>query len=241
MATKAAQHTTPKRYNPKSRSRAQEIRATQAWKDLSEHKRRINPLCEDPFGIHQKEGITTPCAHAHHIQSVESRPDLAFVMTNLMSVCTKCHSMLEQKAKEKESEHPCEYLCIFGAPASGKSTYVEQHKKPGDMIVDVDALYRALGCDTRDHPKSMMPFVLDARDAILSRLKQPHDLKRVWVITTTKRVADWCSFSLRARLVTMTATQEECIARVNASAERQCVSNLHSKLIQDWFRENRLP
>lgn len=33
---------------------------------------------------------------------------------------------------------------IYGSPCSGKSTYVKEHKKDGDIVCDVDRLYSAL-------------------------------------------------------------------------------------------------
>ena len=36
---------------------------------------------------------------------------------------------------------------ILGAPCSGKSTYVREHAKSGDVIVDFDAIAKALGAD----------------------------------------------------------------------------------------------
>ena len=235
MATKAAQHNQHRKYMPQAKSRAKEIRATQRWKELSEHKRRINPLCEDPFEIHKREGVTTIADHAHHIKPVEERPDLAFTFDNLMSVCTRCHALIEEKAKAGDS---CQYFCIFGAPASGKSTYVDQQKKNGELVLDVDALYKALGSDTRDHPLELMPFVLDARDMIMARMRQKHALRKAWIITTTKRVAEWSQQILGARIIRMETSKEECIKRVDAAPDRLCVRAHHISLIEKWFAEN---
>ena len=34
---------------------------------------------------------------------------------------------------------------IYGAPCSGKSTYVKEHMKKGDLICDLDLIYEAIG------------------------------------------------------------------------------------------------
>lgn len=33
---------------------------------------------------------------------------------------------------------------IYGSPCSGKSTYIKEHKKSGDIVCDVDTLYSAI-------------------------------------------------------------------------------------------------
>lgn len=36
---------------------------------------------------------------------------------------------------------------IYGSPCSGKSTYIKEHFKPGDIICDIDYLYSAISLD----------------------------------------------------------------------------------------------
>ena len=102
MAQRAKTHRPPKapgaihstKPSEQASTRARGIRATNRWRKLSEAKRRKNPLCEDPFGDHG--GRVVAAESVHHVESVEARPDLAFVWENLMSVCNVCHNRLDK-------------------------------------------------------------------------------------------------------------------------------------------------
>jgi 5-methylcytosine-specific restriction endonuclease McrA len=56
----------------------------------------MNPICEDPFNVHGS--ITASADQAHHIKPLLTHPELAFVLDNLMSLCTKCHARIESDA-----------------------------------------------------------------------------------------------------------------------------------------------
>lgn len=43
---------------------------------------------------------------------------------------------------------------IYGAPCSGKSTYVKEHFKAGDIVCDVDRLYSAI-CYNEEHESEL--------------------------------------------------------------------------------------
>lgn len=53
-------------------------------------------------------------------------------------------------------------VVVTGPPCSGKSTYVREHRRPEDLVVDTDAIAHALG-----YPTSQITWTLEhaARDA----------------------------------------------------------------------------
>jgi 5-methylcytosine-specific restriction protein A len=61
------------------------------WKQLSQRKRKLDPLCEEC----QRHGIVTPAEHVHHIVPIAEAPHLRLEWSNLMSVCHSCHDKLE--------------------------------------------------------------------------------------------------------------------------------------------------
>lgn len=98
---------------------------------------------------------------------------------------------------------------VCGPPCAGKNTYVRRHARPGDLIVDLDALKRAVGC-TAEHDieyPALHPFALDARDAILAKLLSgQHEVRRAWVIATAPTRADRAPLRAHgARVVMLTA------------------------------------
>ena len=62
------------------------------WRRLSERKRKLDPLCEHC----EKQGVTRPADHVHHIVPIRTAPHLRLEWSNLMSVCKSCHEELER-------------------------------------------------------------------------------------------------------------------------------------------------
>jgi predicted HNH restriction endonuclease len=42
-------------------------------------------------------------SQVHHIEGLAARPDLAYTWSNLMSVCTRCHALLEREMRGEKS------------------------------------------------------------------------------------------------------------------------------------------
>lgn len=75
---------------------------------------------------------------------------------------------------------------VMGPPCSGKTTYVRQNARPGDIIVDFDSLAFAMGSGVEhDHEQSYIIYACAARDAIVERLFRPPPA-RAWVILTSE-------------------------------------------------------
>ena len=80
---------------------AAEIRSGWRWKRVRRQKLMGWPLCEDPFSDHARRGATETAKQVHHVQGLATHPELAYVLDNLMSVCTRCHARLERLADEQ--------------------------------------------------------------------------------------------------------------------------------------------
>ncbi len=68
--------------------RAARIRSSRRWRQVRAQKLRQSPLCEQ----HAKRGEVVVATQVDHIRGLLTRPDLAFVMSNLQSLCTSCHA-----------------------------------------------------------------------------------------------------------------------------------------------------
>lgn len=56
---------------------------------------------------------------------------------------------------------------ITGAPCSGKTTYANAHKGPGDIVIDLDALTAALGGEYHGKHDAIREIAKAARDAAI--------------------------------------------------------------------------
>jgi len=104
---------------------------------------------------------------------------------------------------------------VTGPPCSGKTTYVQQHMQPGDLVIDYDALAVALGSpDTHDHPKQLVPYIMQARDAVIDRIQRDRTLKQAWLIRTRPRPSD---LAIATEHIALDTPREECLRRAIAA------------------------
>lgn len=69
------------------------------WKEVREKVLiRDGMMCK----ICEKNKISTLADEVHHIKYLEDRPDLAFELDNLISVCRACHMGIHAKDKKRK-------------------------------------------------------------------------------------------------------------------------------------------
>lgn len=123
---------------------------------------------------------------------------------------------------------------MFGPPCAGKTTYVRERAKPGDLILDSDAIYAALsGQKMHLRPEGLRKYVWDAYNAALHRLA--HEPRQTaWVIQTgakrTTRQRLTVGF-YRAETVVLETPEEECLRR----AKRLRRPAHWQDAIRDWW------
>jgi 5-methylcytosine-specific restriction enzyme A len=61
------------------------------WRKVRALKLAINPLCEQC----EARGDVTPAEHVHHKRPRHAFPELAYDVTNLESLCQRCHNAQE--------------------------------------------------------------------------------------------------------------------------------------------------
>lgn len=67
--------------------------ASARWRKLRAYKLSLNPLCEKC----QRAGRVTQALHVHHVEERKDRPDLAYELSNLESLCVPCHGTMRGK------------------------------------------------------------------------------------------------------------------------------------------------
>lgn len=202
--------------------------SSSGWRRRSEEHRKNEPLCRE----HLKKGLIVRGQLTDHIIPIDEGGD-RFDESNLQTLCWACHQVKTARETHEES-NSTQVTVVNGPPASGKNFYVAQHFLKGDLIVDIDLIFQALsGLSLYEHPEELLPFVAEARDAILARLHRTSKIKRAWIITTQKNVQSLANH-LNAKIVTISASKEECLNRLQDDLKRTDKAK-QKFLIEQWF------
>jgi 5-methylcytosine-specific restriction protein A len=133
---------------------------------------------------------------------------------------------------------------VCGPPGSGKSTYVREHARNGDVIICLDTIMQKIsGQPEHQTPAWCLPQALDTRNAMLRSLSSAEkhsEGARAWFIVAAPSPRDrekWAA-RLGGRLQVMDTPSAECVRRIKADASR---AGHEERMIQSalaWWRAN---
>ena len=122
---------------------------------------------------------------------------------------------------------------ITGPPCSGKTTWVEQHAHPDDIVIDLDTLAYALtyGRTEHDYPPQVRHVAINARaTAIRTALPLSHDYD-VWVIHMKPGKQDWMAYKQHnARIIRLDPGYEEVMRRCAEERPAWVTTSAH-----EWY------
>jgi hypothetical protein len=129
---------------------------------------------------------------------------------------------------------------ITGPPCAGKSTYLQQHARPGDIIIDFDRLAQALGSPvTHGHGEHIWKVTIEARDTAITTAVRCHARgARAWIVDSKPPSSrrSWYE-SQGARFADLTAPAAELHRRATQAGRPACVHDL----IDQWLAGQPLP
>lgn len=127
---------------------------------------------------------------------------------------------------------------VYGAPCSGKTTYVQKHAKKGELIWDWDAVEQAIsGNNYQEKTPEIRALLLDIREQVIQFMEDNCDEINCWYITTFINDALLQRFSecVSKHLVTPKITEKQCLSRLLLS-ERADVLELEAVIVE-WFEQ----
>ena len=134
------------------------------------------------------------------------------------------------------------FILVYGPPASGKTTYVLQHKRESEPIVDLDMLFQAVtGLPEHDKPSVLLPFVRRLY-ALAIQAASEHCNGRVWIVTSAATQAKRACIMANIpdyQEIYMDVSPTECLRRIRADARRSASLAEWKPIIEKWFK-NRI-
>lgn len=138
----------------------------------------------------------------------------------------------------KKRKWQTKIIIIYGAPASGKSTYVKEHAEEGDVIVDLDIIQRSFQiCRKSEGKKELLEHALFIRDYLYKMLEQQRiETKTAWIIAGLPDGFERQALAkrLNAELIFMGVSKEECIRRAMGDNSREN-KELQMEMIEKYF------
>ncbi len=181
-------------------------------------------------------------AEVDHIRELttENINDISISLNadNLKIACHACHNQKHGRFCNTEKKV---YL-VYGAPFSGKSTYVKQHMCRGDLVVSIDKLYEAISFLPLYEKPSLLKYnVFSIRNVLYDNIKTRYGkFKTAWVIGGYPNQHDREAIvkELGAELVHMQTSKEECLRRLKeCKDERQYQKKEYQNYIEKWFEQ----
>jgi hypothetical protein len=127
---------------------------------------------------------------------------------------------------------------VMGPPCAGKTTWVHEHAKVGDIVIDYDALAVALtapGGHTHDHTPHVAAVTIAARKAATETALRLATTVDVYLIHSKPSRAQRAEYhKLSAKMVTLDPGRD--VVRQRAKAERTARTYT---VIDEWYQAQR--
>ncbi len=183
------------------------------WRGRRAQQLTEQPLCEECL----RQNVVTAATDADHL--IPHRwSEESFWNGQLQSLCHECHSVKTRREQQAATGQRRYVIC--GLPGSGKTTWMREHAKPGDITWDVDAIATAVfGLPTWPRPHDVGRALWVMRNALLRNADQISG--DVYVVVTDAENAAALARDLGAEVVTMECSDEERSRRLRERDERK--------------------
>ena len=155
---------------------------------------------------------------------------------NIMLVSQRAHNEIHARfgfvAQRKV------YL-VYGAPCSGKTSFVQSVKGNSDLIVDIDNIWECVTGERYEKPNALKTNVFMLRDCLLDMVKtRAGKWERAYIIAGAPRLSDRTRMIdlYGAETVYIDTDKAECLKRLHSDCKRNKAHLLEwERYIEQWF------
>lgn len=177
---------------------------------------------------------------AHHKQEItlQNVNDYSISLNpeNIMLVSHRSHNEIHSRFGYEQGR---KVYFVYGAPCSGKSTWVQQIKGNSDIVADIDLIWQAItGGNKYQKPDALKTNAFQLYSAVLDMIKtRQGKWARAYVISggAHKGQRERTIKDLGAEPIFIDTDKETCLQRLRNDQERQAVAAQWEKYIDDWF------
>lgn len=176
----------------------------------------------------------------HHIKELTpenvSDYNVSLNPENILVVCHDCHDK-EHNRFGYQPEH--KVYIVFGAPLSGKTSFVRENMHRGDLVVDMDRLYGAVSMlPVYDKPNNLFGNVIGIHNLLIDNIKtRCGKWNDSWVIGgyADRYKREKLAEDLGAELIFCNVSKEECLRRLEKDEDRRYRKDEWKMYIEKWF------
>lgn len=211
-----------------------------------ERRRSLHPYCAECI----KVGRVTPTDEIDHIVPLSLGGD--DTDENVQGLCEAHHQQktaAEDAAHQAAANHPdwlepsaIPLTILCGPPASGKTTYVQAHAQPGDMVIDLDSIITSIQPDYRhwstpDVDGLLLNRAIRIRNSMLGSLKRLTSGAAWFIVAApTQAERDWWADKLGGKVVLLHPGKQELERRAIARGTPLSIQG-----IAKWERRAKQP
>ena len=151
-------------------------------------------------------------------------------------ICDSCHN--KEHMRFGHEKRKSVYI-VYGCPLSGKTTFVRQHKGRGDIVIDMDQLYKAITfLNDYDKPDRLLNNIKRVRNDLIDQIKVRYGKWQDAYIVggyADKYKRNKLAEELGAELIYMECSREEAMARLHVDEDRKYMKREYMEYIDRWF------
>lgn len=134
---------------------------------------------------------------------------------------------------------------VVGPSCSGKSTLVNNRKSYGDLIIDFDALFKAIsGNELYDKPEVLLPYASKIRNTLIDSIGDIDGVNSSWIIRNKFKDSEILELKklLNATVIEIRPNIDVCKKRLlnDKSRPNNQINNWVNR-IDEWFYQHPNP